>query len=1774
MHHRTPLFTVLLGTLLVLGCESYPTVLRSDPEAIGNEGEGGEGGSGAAQPTGTGGQIVIPQGGSTSDGGEGPGEQPAVCGNGELEPGELCDDGGVEDGDGCSEDCAVVEDGFVCLVPGEACIDAQVCGNGLLEGEEACDDGNALAEDGCAADCLAVEAGWLCPRPDVPCVALPECGNGAIELGEECDDGGVVSGDGCTGTEDSLLDGCLLEAGFYCPAPGEACAPLVCGDGNRTPDEECDDGNDVVEDGCADDCTVEEGWRCSSSGCAPDCGDGAIVGSEDCDDGNQASGDGCSSICWVEPFWACDGEPSACESTIVCGDSEVQPGEICDPPGTDGCEEGCQSFSSEIGWEPECGNSLIEVGESCDPPMEGAGCAADCQAEPGYVCPRPGTCLLIPFCGDGIKQAGEECDVGGDASAGCVDCAVTEGWTCYGVMPSSCEQRECGDGTRTADEGCDDGNLDDEDGCSGACVVEEGWRCTSSGCTPVCGDGLLVGLEACDDGNRQRGDGCSTICRVEPFWDCAGEPSECETSVVCGDEEVGPGEICDPPGEGGCLPGCASFTADVTGAPVCGNAVIEAGETCDPPAVGLGCSALCQAEPGYVCPRPNVCILRPVCGDGIRQMGEECDVDPAHPSEGCVDCEVTEGWFCYGVQPSVCELPECGNGQREGSEECDDDDTTPTSGDGCSASCTLETGWTCPTPGAPCRPVCGDRLLRGDEQCEDDDTVPTSGDGCNAACRIEQGYDCPTIGAACVLAVCGNGIPQPGEGCDDGNAVAGDGCGPLCQDEPPVTRGRTPHVNVFCGDGMVTGEEECDDGNSEPGDGCSDACDEEAGFTCTSELPDPLPNSISFAITYRDFRGRTETAGGHPHMRPGSNPPDTGTDRNIPGTVCNTTNGGSCGRLSDPGGNYIAGVPQWVGDGSNTTVPDYTSAFSLWYRDSNPNAIAGTNGAIQIYPIADTLTLSRVSGERYQYDNSSFFVLDGRGFLNTPGTDPSHNFHFTTELRYFFQYEGGETLEFRGDDDVWVYVNGRLAVDIGGIHLPQSARVILGDDGIPSGTDSNCTTATGDNGTLPACSLAAAELADARDDRFDLTRGDVYEIVLFHAERNPVQSNFRLTLQGFLAPRSYCEPICGDGIVTGWEVCDEGTANNTGLYGHCNADCTAIQFCGDGRVNGPEVCDNGRNIDVYGTGSGRCAPGCVTPGRCGDGVLQGAFEACDLGTAGNTPTAYGPDQCTTTCELGGWCGDDIVNGSETCDDGPLNGTTYGAGSCSYDCGPGPYCGDGIRNGPEECDGGDYCNEDCTIDPYCGDGLVSGGGGEQCDWGPFAIASAEAGGTYEACTDQCLWGPRCGDGTLQEDYEECDDGADLNTGAYDACTSYCALGPYCGDAVVDVAGGEECDNGYNEDTYATGAPGECGPGCRLPAGGCGDGVLNPALEECDNGAENSDTAYGLTACREDCTIGGYCGDGVVNGGEVCDRGGLNGREYGPSSCGYDCLAGPRCGDGIRNGAEECDGTPGCSASCTLLPICGDGLVAASAGEQCDWGRFASDAYGACTDECVWGPRCGDGVRDPIYEECDLGAALNDGAYGGCNANCTLGPRCGDRVLQASQGEACDNGYNDDIYAFASNSCAPGCRLPPDCGDGIIQPGLELCDDGVNNSDTAYNGCTTSCVWGPYCGDGVLQASRETCDAGRNNTLYSAVPGGCAPDCKPAPYCGDGVRNGSELCDEGTANNDGDYGGCNEDCTRAPFCGDYVVQRDEGEECDAGPSGSLDCSPTCKRRGDIR
>jgi fibro-slime domain-containing protein len=778
---------------------------------------------------------------------------------------------------------------------------------------------------------------------------------------------------------------------------------------------------------------------------------------------------------------------------------------------------------------------------------------------------------------------------------------------------------------------------------------------------------------------------------------------------------------------------------------VCGNGILEGTEACDDTNENGrdGCSADCSVvEVGWTCPRPGrPCVMLPVCGNGVIERGETCDDGNAVSSDGCSGgedptvpaCQLEAGFWCPSTGQACAPLV-CGDGKRSPDERCDDGNGNDA--DGCSSTCTVEQGWTCIGAGTPCLPTCGDGRMLGGEQCDDGNLV--NGDGCNAGCRIEPGYVCPVVGGACVSTLCANGEPEPGEGCDDGNEIAGDGCSPTCQREPTVTVGPNPLVEIFCGDGMVTGAEACDDGNIQDGDGCSSTCAEETGFACEDRLD--LPNFVEFSVTYRDLI-RDSDSGGHPDFEyntgefaPGMAGPVCTVAESAPCTAAagSPCEAGTCGVLD------ADGKPVFHLTGTEQQNAFVTSAatYALWYREENTAALEGENGVIEMCYVADSLRLDQLEAgsDVYRFDSEAHFPLGDRCFGPHWGTD---NYHFTTELRYFFQYQGGEMLSFRGDDDVWVFINGRLAVEIGGVHTARWGRVVLGDDGDSGGTDSDCSLQGIWSNTEPdACALEAGELASNDDKRFGLVRGGVYEIVFFHAERHTVESNFQLTIAGFLPPHSECLPICGDAIVVGGEVCDDGTADNTGEYGKCHPLCTGRTYCGDAIrqgpndvPSGPEECDDGYNDALYAYTPESCATECRWPPYCGDGEVVPAFELCDDG-GNNDDAAY--NGCTTKCTWGPYCGDGNIDAPhEICDDGPNNTLYSGTGAgCGPDCAPAPYCGDGIRNGSEQCDDGTEnntgahggCNPDCTLGPYCGD--------------------------YEVQKT---------DHELYEDYEQCDDG---------------------------------------------------------------------------------------------------------------------------------------------------------------------------------------------------------------------------------------------------------------------------------------------------------------------------------------------------------------------------------------------------------------------------------
>ncbi|WAS99325.1 DUF4215 domain-containing protein [Nannocystis punicea] len=278
-------------------------------------------------------------------------------------------------------------------------------------------------------------------------------------------------------------------------------------------------------------------------------------------------------------------------------------------------------------------------------------------------------------------------------------------------------------------------------------------------------------------------------------------------------------------------------------------------------------------------------------------------------------------------------------------------------------------------------------------------------------------------------------------------------------------------------------------------------------------------------------------------------------------------------------------------------------------------------------------------------------------------------------------------------------------------------------------------------------------------------------------------------------------------------------------------------------------------------------------------------EACRE-TCGNGQQDDGETQDTCPRDFPGpGCGDGIC--------APAEDPTR----CPVECHPGS-CGDGLCDHHENTA---VCAEDCT--DSCGDSVCQAGEETTCtrDCPPCEDDSCVCGdmvcGTGESmttCPQDCTE-PTCGNG-VKEGNEPCDDGNKVDT---DACTNACVLAT-CGDGIV-WPGEEECDDGDNN------GPGQpCSADCELSE--CGDGQVGPG-ETCDDG--NDDDTDDCAACQP-----ASCGDGYLWASEeTCDDGNLIDTDACTNAC-----EPADCGDSIvHEGEEECDDgnevdTDTCSNEC--------------------------------------------------------------------------------------------------------------------------------------------------------------------------------------------------------------------------------------------------------------------
>jgi fibro-slime domain-containing protein len=112
--------------------------------------------------------------------------------------------------------------------------------------------------------------------------------------------------------------------------------------------------------------------------------------------------------------------------------------------------------------------------------------------------------------------------------------------------------------------------------------------------------------------------------------------------------------------------------------------------------------------------------------------------------------------------------------------------------------------------------------------------------------------------------------------------------------------------------------------------------------------------------------------------------------------------------------------------------------FAMWFNDT-PMVNLSQPLDLPLLPAPGEVGL-------FTYDDRDFFPIDDK-LLGNEGR--GHNFHFTLQASTTFEYRGGELFSFAGDDDMWVFINRQLAIDLGGLHQSLSANVAL-DDFAPS----------------------------------------------------------------------------------------------------------------------------------------------------------------------------------------------------------------------------------------------------------------------------------------------------------------------------------------------------------------------------------------------------------------------------------------------------------------------------------------------------------------------------------------------------------------------------------------------------------------------------------------------------------------------------------------------------------------------------------------------------
>jgi cysteine-rich repeat protein len=932
--------------------------------------------------------------------------------------------------------------------------------------------------------------------------------------------------------------------------------------------------------------------------------------------------------------------------------------------------------------------------------------------------------------------------------------------------------------------------------------------------------------------------------------------------------------------------------------------------------------------------------------------------------------------------------------------------------------------------------VCGDGVVEGTEACDDGNGI--DGDECSNTC---------------VVPGCGDGVVNFAEACDDGNDVEGDGCDTNC-------------TQSFCGNGVQAPDESCDDGNTVSGDGCDDTC-----------KPTGCGNGSVSAGEDCDAGNAVE---------------GDGCDSNCTMSAC---------------GNSVVGGTEQCDDGNTTSADGCSSACTEETLEMEPNDDGTPNtGALGIVGNDFDTAAPDANGE----------ITESTAIVAT--LDPAGD-------EDIFKLANHDAVPKRVKLDTWNLASGfGIGVPCGpsidtGIQVKNAAGTVLAEnDDLIAGTQ-RCSTLT-----------------------FGLLPGEVVYVQIMDFDDNEVIPSYALVIDfapavcgdGVLGAGETCDDTnttAGDGCsamcqlensLTEVEPNEDGSPQ-TGGSGINGNDFSTVHPLSNGAIANDTTLIGALSPvgdeDIYAITNIRPNPVNVTfetwslAFDFGIGVPCGATvdtalvirDAAGTSLANNNDRSGTADQCSklTYSMFPGEtrflhvvedgdnlavpkyalvvkfddvvCGDNVIGLGEQCDDG----NTMSGDNCSSTCQIEPFCGDSIMQPSEQCDDGnnmpdDGCDSTCQVEDAVteiepnDDGSTSTGG-STVNGNDFATEFADANGAFTTSVRIVGRNEPVGD---EDVFAFRNPGTTSVVARFDLWNNApgFGVGVTCGtsttsiDTVLQIRDAAGTSLAFNDDRISS-------DNCSALSFAIAPGQTVYAHVS-ENGDNKEMPSYTLDVVYTPLANAANEVEPNDDGATNTSASGITGNDFAIANAN-------------ANGAF--------TSSTRVIARLTAGTSNTSTGDE-DVFKFTNPTAAPVLARFnTWNLLPGFGLGVPCGTSINTGLNIRNAAGTtvlDSNDDRNSSDQCSSVTVAIAPGDSVfahvvENGDNALIAAYVLDVV----YVPIVCGDGLVAPSEECDDSNTANGD----GCSNTCQWELVCGNGVLQAGEQCDDA---NT---AANDGCSATC---------------------------------------------------------------------------